>query len=279
MAASFEKCFNMKGFDKDASPRWQMVPVGKYRYMALRGGPGLTVTSTNPGVCAVKEITAAELPTTGEPMPLQPGDRIIRLYGCAKGNCKIQAKNGNTVVVELEVDTKEKKTVHLSFNFVEDSAGHKTRRSAASAAGWLATINYIYNGQANVYAVLHATRTVRVPSNLGTEVTWTAGTASEWNTVTGMGDTGANFNIFLVWEYEQDNTPTVDNTDAGTLGGNCIFEDNAGTQVGVTMAHEFGHHLGADDHYDGARKHHLMHGITDQRGIHLPKADVNTMNP
>jgi hypothetical protein len=247
--------------------------------MLLRGGAGLTVTSTDPGVVSVREIGAADLPSGGEPMPIQAGDRIIRLYGAAKGNARIQAKSGTTTVVELEVDAKDKKTVKVSFNFVKDSAGHKTNRVAASAAGWLGTINYIYNGQANIYATLHATRTVAVPSDLGDQVMWTAGAVSEWNTVTGMGDAGADFNYFLVWEYEQDTTPAIDHTDAGTLGRNCIFEDNAGVKVGITMAHEMGHHLGADDHYDVARKHHLMHGITDERGIHLKKSDVNTMNP
>ncbi|MBI4905471.1 MAG: hypothetical protein HY820_17695 [Acidobacteria bacterium] len=277
--ASFEKCFNMKGFDKDQTPRWQMVPVGEDRYLALRGGKDLTVTSNKPAVCTATEIKASELPKGGEPMALQPSDRIFRLHGATKGNARIQAKNGSTIVVELEVDTKDKKTVHFAFNFVEDTGGHKTRRVAASAGGWLKTINYIYNGQANIYANLHATRTVKVPSNLGRVVTWDSSTASEWNTVTGMGDSGADFNIFLVWEYEQDSTPLVDHTDAGTLVGNCIFEDSAGAQIGETMAHEFGHHLGTDDHYDAARKHHLMHGITDVRGIHLPKEDVNIMNP
>ncbi len=108
---------------------------------------------------------------------------------------------------------------------------------------------------------------------------WTAGAGSEWNTVTALGDAGSDMNYFLVWEYEQDATPTVDNTDAGTLGGNCIFEDNAGRAIGVTMAHEMGHYLGRPDHYDNARKKDLMHGITDERGINLPKADVNGMNP
>jgi hypothetical protein len=86
-------------------------------------------------------------------------------------------------------------------------------------------------------------------------------------------------NFYMVGRYEQDATPSTDDTDAGTLTGHCLFEDGAGVQVGETMAHELGHHLGAPDHYDASRRHHLMYGITDARGWHLPKQDINIMNP
>ena len=279
MATSFEKVFNMQGFDRWQSPRWQMVPVGGDRYIALRDGAGLTVTSNNPGVLTVAEIRAADLPSTGQRMPLNQGDRIFKLHGASKGAARVQAKRGGTVVLELQVDTKNRKTVRLTFNFVRDNAGHRTRRNPSAATGWMNTINYIYNGQANIFATMIRTRTVNIPQNLGPQVTWSAGVASEWNTVTALRDAGADFNFFLVWEYEQDDTPAVDHTDAGALAGNCIFEDNAGTQVGETMAHELGHYLGRPDIYDAARRHHLMHGITDVRGQHLSKDDVNVMNP
>src|SRR5262245_8566139 len=195
-----------------------------------------------------------------------------------KGNARIEAKRGAAVDVALEVDTKDKKTVRVTFNFVRDSTGHHTRRVPASAGHWVATMNYIYGGQANIHVVRLHSRHVRVPVDLGPEVTWDASPGSEWNTVTALGDPGADLNYFLVWAYEQYTTPG-DGADAGTLAGNCIFEDNAGTAVGVSMAHEMGHFLGRNDHYVAARRLELMYGITDQRGIHLPKADINVMNP
>ena len=262
MAAQFEKVLNMMGFDKDAHPRWQMVPVGKDRYMALRDGAGLTVTSTNPAVLTVHEITQAHIPSGGAMMTLHHGDRIFKLHGASKGSAKLQAKNGATTAVELGVDTKNKKTVRLTFNFVKDSAGHHTHRAPASAGHWVGVINYIYNGQANIFASLRHTRHVRVSSNLGATVMWTAGAGSEWNTVTALGDSGADMNYFMVWDYEQDTDASTD-TDAGTLGRNCIFEDHAGRAIEVSMAHEMGHHLGRDDHYIAARKKDLMYGYTD----------------
>jgi hypothetical protein len=69
------------------------------------------------------------------------------------------------------------------------------------------------------------------------------------------------------------------NTDAGTMGANCIFEDKPGKEVGETLAHETGHFLGAADTDAVAQKPLLMYGITDHRGRRLTKADVNLMNP
>jgi len=278
VAAEWHKVFNMRGFDKDAAPRWQMVPVKGNRYMALRDGAGLTVTSNDPTVVTVTEIRQADIPPEDERLALHASDRIFRLHGLKKGNARIEAKRGAAVDVALEVDTKDKKTVRVTFNFVRDSTGHHTRRVPASAGHWVATMNYIYGGQANIHVVRLHSRHVRVPVDLGPEVTWDASPGSEWNTVTALGDPGADLNYFLVWEYEQDTTPG-DGADAGTLAGNCIFEDNAGTAVGVSMAHEMGHFLGRNDHYVAARRLELMYGITDQRGIHLPKADINVMNP
>lgn len=279
MAAEWHKVFNMRGFDKNATPKWQMVPVDGNRYMALRNGAGLTVTSNDPTVVTVTEITHAQIPHLSERMPIQPADRIFKLHGVKTGNARIQAKNGAVLDVELEVDVKSKKTVRVSFNFVQDSAGHKTVRAPAASMHWIASMNYVYSEQANIHIKLSHNRTVSVPVDLGTEVMWDASPTSEWNTVTALGDAGADMNYFLVWEYEQDATPTIDDTDAGTLGGNCIFEDNAGIHVGVTMAHELGHFLGRPDHYVVARRLELMYGITDQRGVHLTKDDVNGMNP
>lgn len=279
MATEFVRVFSMQGFDKGAAPRWQMVPTAGDRYVALREGAGLTVSSSNPAILTVTEIDLAAIPATGERMPLLAGDRIFRLHGVGKGHAHVQARRDAISVVELQVNTKNRKSVRITFNFVKDSGGHQTARATASASQWIRTINYIYNGQANIFATLRSSRPVNVASDLGPQVMWTAGAGNEWNTVTALGDVGADMNFFMVWEYEQDATPLIDNTDAGTLGGNCIFEDAAGAAVAVTMAHEMGHFLSRPDHYDAPRKHHLMHGITDERGIHLPKADVNGMNP
>ena len=281
MAAEWHKVFNMMGFDKDAAPKWQMVPVSGDRYMALRDGVGLTVTSTDVTKLTATEINRSALPSAGQRMPLQASDRIFKLRGVAKGSARIQAKAGAVLRAELEVDIKDRKNVGITFNFVRDSAGHHTIRVPASAAQWVRDVNGIYNGQANIFVTLRATRNVAVPSNLGPQVMWDATAGSEWNTVTALGDAGADLNVFLVWEYEQDATPAVDNTNAGTLTGNTIMEDHltAGKPTFVTIGHEMGHHLGASDRNSATEKAFLMFGAGTRTGVHLPKADVNTMNP
>lgn len=287
MAAEFLKCFDMQGFDRYNAPRWQMVPVGGVRYVLLRDGAGLTVTSSVPAMVAVTEVKLADLPTHGR-QPMHHGDRFFKLEGKAKGSAQLDARSAaGAAVVSLEVDTKNKKTVTVAYNFVKDTATppHHTRRVPAASTEWLRGINHVYNGQANIFFTQKRSQWVTVGQDLGTVVRWAQGvpgtTAAdhEWPVVVAQGDATANMNFFLVWEYEQDATPNVDDTDAGTLGGNCLFEDNAGSQVPTTMAHEIGHFLGRPDHYILARKRELMYGITDQRGVHLPKGDVNSMNP
>jgi len=284
MAAQFHRAFNIQGFDRDPTPRWQMVPVGGDRYVILRDGAGLTVTSQGPAVVTVTEVTQRQLPTANR-RSFQSGDRFFKLHGVTKGNARIRASRGTSSVVELEVDTKNRKNVSVTFNFVQDNAGHKTRRNTAQTTNWLWMINLIYNNQANIFVTQRAARAVTVPANLGAVVrfsshlTGVAASEHEWDDVIATGDAGADVNFFMVWEYEQDATPGTDQTDAGHLNGNVLYEDSAGRQNGETMAHEIGHYLGVGDNYDAARQRELMYGYTDTRGIHLPKAHVNTMNP
>jgi hypothetical protein len=89
----------------------------------------------------------------------------------------------------------------------------------------------------------------------------------------------ADFNIFFVWRYESDASPLSDNDQAGTLGGDCLFQDTGMKDVAENLAHETGHFLGASDTYASPRKHTLMYGYTDIRGRKILKADANIMNP
>jgi len=262
-----------------------MVPVLGVRYVILRGGAGLTVTSTDPTTATVAEVAAGALPA-GERAPSVPADRFFKIAGVKKGNTSLEAKLGAAAAAaSLDLGVKDKKTVNIAFNFVKDNAGHSTRRVPASVDNWVKGIHYIFFGQSNIEIKKKAASWVTVPQNLGAVVRFSAhipgvpAAEHEWAVVTALGDATADMNIFLVWEYEQDNTPLTDNTDAGTLANNCIFEDQAGSQLAETFAHEIGHYLGCPDVNVVARKLELMYGITDQRGVHMPRAAVDTMNP
>ncbi len=280
---SFEKAYSMKGFDSHRINRWQMVPLNDTRYIILRDGAGLIVSSTDPAKLLVTEITRATLPVSGL-QPIRSGDRFLKLEGKNHGAVEVQAKNAAGIVVKtLEVDVKRKKTVNISFNFVRDNAGHRTLRNTSQASTWVNGINGIYFGQTNIEIKLKLFRNVTVAQNLGNTVTFTAhipgapAGSHEWDVVVATGDASADMNFFLVWDYEQDLDRTTD-TDAGTLAGNCIFEDNIGGSITRNMSHEVGHYLGVLDQYVATRKRELMYGYADG-GIHIPKDDANIMNP
>jgi hypothetical protein len=284
MAAQFVPAYRMCGFDWNSAPRWQMVPALGERFVILRDGAGLTVTGASAATAIVTEVNEKTLPK-GDRRASLKSDRFFKIEGKAKGNTTIQAKNGAAVATSLDIGVKNKKTVNIAFNFVKDNAGHKTKRAPASVGDWVKRIHYIFFGQTNIEIKKHSAKWVTVPQNLGKVVRFSShipgvpAAQHEWAAVTAVGDATADMNIFLVWEYEQDNTPFSDQTDAGTLSNNCIFEDHAGAQLGETFAHEIGHYLGCPDVNVVARKGELMYGITDARGVDIPRAAADTMNP
>lgn len=276
MTSRFEGVLTDYGFDKSTNPPWAMVPLGGFKRVRLTEAANLTLTSTFPGIATVGEAPGSK--------PAQ-ATRDFLIQGKMKGTAFIEARRGKLLMARLEVAVKPRKTVKVAFNFVEDKGGHKTKRKAGSVDGWIEEINKIYLPQANIEFKKHSARTVKIDKNLGKVVRFSKHLAGvpavqhEWDLVTAKGDGTADFNIFFVWEYEQDATPLKDHTDAGTLGGNCIFEDRAGSEVAETLAHEAGHFLGCDDTYADTDKHLLMYGITDVRGKTLLKSHINTMNP
>jgi hypothetical protein len=272
--AHFFKIFTMQGFDVHHSPHWQMVPKGGVRYVGLRGGAGLTVTSADTSICKVTEVRDADVPTKHRVVTLLTTDRAFRLDGVTHGHTLIKAAGG-VGAVNLEVGVKNRKTIRITFNFVRDNASHATTRAPASAAGWVSAMNNIYTGQANIKILSRAARWVSVPKNLGSRIDTTKTGTGEEADLYPLGDSGADVNMFLVWDM--DITDSADDDDAFTEGKRIVFEDNAGRQIGETMSHEVGHSQGLDDQYTVKRQ--LMYGYTDSRGIDLPKAHVNKINP
>src|SRR5262249_9019521 len=153
--AEFRKVYKMQGFDREAAPRWQMVPMTESRFVVLRDGAGLTVTSANPAVATVAEIARKDVPGGDFNEAVLGSDAFFKIDAVKWAITRLQAKPAvGPPTVELELDTKNLKTVKVMFNFVKDNAGHKTSRVPASAAQWIIDLNrFIFKAQANVEIV------------------------------------------------------------------------------------------------------------------------------
>jgi len=276
LMAEFIKCINMKGFDRHRTPRWQMVPAGGERFVALRGGVDLDVDTSDPGVVDIEEVDPIVLPAGEwghERTPLLPTDRVFKLTGGTAGPAVIQA-TGGVGAVDLEVDVKEVKPIYITFNFVKDSAGKHTRFAPANATQWVRTMNYILLNQANVEILNKDARWIDVTTSLGKTLTTTSTGVGEEAHLYTHEDPDADINIFLVWSLDITDSPGDE--DAFTDGTRIVCEDVTGEPMGEVLAHEVGHSQGLDDQYTIPRD--LMYGSSGS-GVHLSKDDVNTINP
>jgi hypothetical protein len=286
--AEFTRAFRVQGLDSRANPRFQMVPAGGRRYVILRDGEGWLVTSSNDGVCRVKEVSVTQLPADDR-APFQAGDRFFQLDGGTANVAFITAVDPGLMMfpVQLEVGVKNELRQLVAFNFVRDNAGHHTTRPTAEVAGLMATARFVWRRQANVRLVTYNIRRVQVPMNLGPTVLLPAGPlilGATGTAIAATGVAGVHLNVFFVRDLQQ-TANAIDIDAVTTLGphttanpGVCIFEDTAGRDQGLTLAHEIGHHLGLD-HPGHVNRVDLMWRATDDRGLNLTRADINTANP
>ncbi|MFO1350637.1 MAG: peptidoglycan-binding protein [Gammaproteobacteria bacterium] len=268
MAVRFSQMRPNDGFDGSASPNWQMVPVGGSKRVGLHGAAGLAVASSDTSIATVASATAH-------------GHTTLTITGVAKGNCQIQIGAGPAFAAVLDVAVKSRKTVSTAFHYVDDGHRQKTRRRISDLNAMITAANNILLPQANVEISRRSAAALPIAQNLGRVVRFSShlpgvpAAQHEWDVVTSHADATADFNVFFVVEYEQDATPLHDDTEAGTLGGSCIFEDNTGEPAGVTLAHELGHHLGLGH---SRNRHHLM-ADSSGSGTQIPKADADIINP
>jgi len=283
--AEFTRVYTVQGMDSNSTPRFQMVPLGGKRFVILRDGAGMTVDVVDPAVCTVTEIRETQLPA-GDRAPTRKGDRFFKLESgdTPIGTSMVASGSGPSVSLDIEVKVKREQLV--MFNFLRDNAGHKTTRPEADVGRFLPTVRFIWSRQANVSIVSHGIRKAKVEQNLGATILLPQGSlGTTGQTIAAAGASGVNLNVFFVWDLQEvGNTADVDAvTTIGTASGGisspgtCIFEDRAGKDQALSLAHEIGHHLGLD--HPGHRRIDLMHGTTGERGINLTKDDVNTSNP
>ena len=253
------------GYDAVPNPDALVVPVNGRRQVNALVQPANAnptyVVSNNPGNASVDTIP----------------DGIV-VTGLSDGPATIEAREGATVLDTLDVEVKTRRDIPVDYHFMRDTAAppqpqHRTVRSTADAPTLTSTLNQVWERQANVRFRTGTVDTPTIGANLGGQVLWAAGPANEWNTITAFATPG-NWNVFLVWEYEQDATPLVDNTNAGTLGSNTLLEDNECGDA-LTIAHEAGHFMGIPTHAPSG----IMSGCPGNNRRRVFKADADRVNP
>ena len=270
----FEASKKHNGFDPNATPPWQMVPVNGHKVVRLMNANDLDVTSANPAIATVEEINKCFV----------HGGREFIIRGKLKGTTFIEVREGAKLWSRLEVAVKNYKPLKVSFHFVQDNAGHKTTRSPSDVDSWVKGANNILFPQINVEVKKHNVRpNVKINKDLGSVVRYSKHlpgvpeSEHEWDDVVAHRDNSADLNVFFVWEYEQDDKPNQDTSaEAGTSGGNCLFEDNIYKPTYDTLAHEIGHHLGVHAHSAKGGDLLMSPQRTDTR---INKAHANKMNP
>lgn len=278
MPTSFSPRIPLQGFDRAVSPNWQMVPRGWPRTVVVRGAGALIPELIPAGIARLTYRRVGRdhhLTIKG----LKEGKGYIRFVP----NAGFVGPVPNSDMLEISVKTEVK--IRTAFHYVKDNAGHATTRRQADLDNLIRGVNRILDFQANVRMYKKSTRTITVPQNLGATVRFSshlpavAAAEHEWDDVTAFADAAADFNVFFVWSYEQDNTPAVNNTRAGTLAGekNCLMQDAINGSHAETLAHETIHLRGIGAH-SGTNTHLIASGAV-RTGQVISRDQANRINP
>jgi hypothetical protein len=252
------------------TPPWQMVPLGGSKLVRiLNANQVRKVTSNNPAIARAVFLGG-----------------VIQVFGVNRGSTIIKIRDAaGRVLARLDVTVKRKRVVRTSFFFVEDSGGNKTARSSAEVGPAITGMTAIWLPQANVeFTQRNITKPLTFKQNFGSEVRFTAHLPGvplkehEWDIVVAKRDFGADFNIFFVWEYEDDINPG-DNADAGTLASqrSCLCDDSlTGHGLALVLAHEAGHNMGLDH---DLRPGNLMGTAPTDLEKKVTKRQIDRVNP
>ncbi len=276
------------GFDTSEAHEhpWLMVPFESLsRDIALVNAVGLTIESSNERVVRAER---ADLP--GRPLLLPFADpQTVRLRGVQPGEAVVRVVDScGRVHAGLRVSVLTRLTVKSAFHYVQNTGVGTRTRNVGDEVAFLATMNQIYEPQANIrFTSLGAAR-LPIADALGNEVNTDGRLGGDWNSIARHRNALAQFNVFFVREIERDAEGTTsasgaitDTTDAETViggDGDCIFEDSAGIDVGETLAHEAGHALGVRHNNPiASTMDMLMWDTTDERGRFIPRRHVVPM--
>ncbi|MFN3248837.1 peptidoglycan-binding protein [Roseibium album] len=271
------------GFDKTATPPWQMVPTsskplssgGGGAIVKLFNGEGLTVTSNN-DLIKVHEL----------PISFKDECRRFLLTGEVDGaRAMIEARTGSLTVARMEAETTKPYVLTVDFYMVSDKV-RKTSRPVSELAKLVNDTSQLLAQQCNIHLKKQYTYPeYKVDADLG-EVILVRDMQKRYETqdvyliFQGCRNT-ADLNVFCVWEYEM-NAENAAKGDVHTglhFGqGRILIEDDYITdsvnkKVGKwTLMHEAGHALGLK-HKDGT----IMADIGQTKTSYLRKTQIHKM--
>ena len=261
------------GFEPIRSIPWLMLPaMGGERVLRFRRGGGMVLRSTADHVAALVDPVTNR---TTEELVVPDDSEPIRFRGGMPGNAKIIAIDVDGIARPLlEIDTLPKRTATVGFYYVRDKK-NKTDRKIGEEKALIAVANRVFNRQANVFFEQKKAESLFVNEDWGDPVGYDALGGVNLTKLRKLGDTTLRIRVFFLWNYN----PGTDDTDAEVddFGGVVVaFEDDAGKDQGLSMAHEFGHNLGL--RHRKTSKRLVMWPFTDQRAGRLERDQILSVN-
>lgn len=237
-------------FDENAHPPWLMMPNGELFMITLYNGDDTDVSIVSPAMAKLEEVLDAT-PRKQSNGTLKTPARIknmrdFRLTGLMSGTTFIEARKDGRLLARLEVNVTEPIPFTVTFNYVSDNAGHRTTRDISTLDDLIIKANFYLTSSANIKIIKHNARALPFDRNLGRVVQY----RTVWDIIASKRDKTATFNIFFVWEYEQDDTLDHDDADAAAMQRVCMFEDDC-SDPHLTLVHELIHLMGLP-HYKKA---------------------------
>ena len=285
--------FEGSGFDKDATPRWQMVAYGNpfptVKRVSLKNAAGMDVESVNTNIAIIDETTDTifsdfrQFEITGK----SPGPTFIEVWD----------PNSKTLFSRLlEIDVKNKLSYKIAYHFVEDNRFKQTKLDASILTRLHFNLNDIYENQTNITFDMTRAAPIQVNTSMDDiireqekndpwwdgEQAW-RGPYVEWNKLVKHGDPSALFNVFFVPRSKKE--PFAGRPSLTQLDGDIVCEDVMTVEeVERALAHEICRNLGCPVTHDINRGNHLTFRwyppTPDLRGGRfISKTCANIMNP
>jgi hypothetical protein len=302
-----------KGFDHTINPRGLMVPLPA----GLTNNSKVTISPSVDVKFRSSDVTVVVVPAGP-----QNGEFVLGATSVGAGPALVQAyidTADQPVVGELRARVLPNKDMQVKFHQVSDTAGggypaHMSARGAAQAQALLDAMNAIWNPQANIFFRGLGSGTAAdfvvdpvIAVNLGPVVQFydgggpppapcTQSAGADVMQVNANQDPAVPYDVFFVWEYEQDCPPdedvTMNNTAAATGGGTTKIDDVTCDDAS-TLSHEAGHQINPmqvhfshvyagnpnpDPNCDCLLHHNLMSTVCAPTELHITLRQANISN-